>query len=103
MAAMLSCQLSTEIVLMALGLCAACCFSVILFSMQTKVNKMNNSLVLYLANLVYFLLKKLFQIDFTRHIAVISVIGFAVLWFGIFAIIFSWIIGHIQVRAFVVK
>lgn len=63
MTAMISSFYETNIVILALGISAASCFAVILFSLQTKY-------------------------DFTKYIGVLFVLGFVLFFFGLFAIIF---------------
>uniref|UniRef100_A0A914WYK3 Uncharacterized protein n=1 Tax=Plectus sambesii TaxID=2011161 RepID=A0A914WYK3_9BILA len=69
MTAMISAMYSTNIVLWAIGICTLCCFSIIVFSCQTKY-------------------------DFTGCMGVMYVIGMCVLMFGLLTIFVTLIAGE---------
>ena len=55
MAAMISCMYRTEIVFMSMGICAGCCFFVILFASQTAIDFTKLTGVLFVVFMVVFL------------------------------------------------
>ncbi len=78
MTGMIAAQYEPPIVLMTAGICAVCCFGIILFASQTKVKNFEFDFLNIFSR---------FQYDFTSCMGVMFVVFFVVFIIGIVAII----------------